>query len=590
MSPDVRAEKSRNFRSLLPLLAFARPYRAQMALGMVALVAAAGLMLAIPQGVRVLIDEAFATHNPAVLHQALLLLVGLVTLMSAAVFVRARSFLAMGDKVVADIRKAAFAHVMTLSPAFFETRRTGEIISRLQTDVTLLALLLDSVLPVALRSALQLLGGLVLLVATSPRLTLVVLLVVPLVMGLTILFGRRVRTLSRALQDRTADLSTHIEETVAAVRTVQAFDQQTREVGQFAASADTARDIALQRGQARAAFFAVVLFCVFNAIGAVLWVGGTDVLEGRMSPGDLTAFLIYAIMVATSVGGLSEMWSSVQVATGATERLFDLLATPPDLTDPAQPKTLPTAKGGRAVRFDKVSFAYPSRPEVNALDGVSFALQPGETVAIVGPSGAGKSTLFHLLMRFYDPASGVLSVDGVPLTDLRRTDLRRAVATVAQDPAIFAASAADNIRYGRPDATDAQVQAAAELAQADGFIRALPQGYDTFLGERGVRLSGGQRQRVAIARTFLRGPDVLLLDEATSSLDAESESLIQQALAQLVKGRTTLIIAHRLSTVRAANRILVLDKGRLVAEGPHNDLLATSPLYARLASLQFLDH
>jgi ATP-binding cassette subfamily B protein len=494
----------------------------------------------------------------------------------------------LGERVVADIRRALFDRVVGLSPAFYERMMTGEVLSRLTTDTTLILSVIGSSISVALRNALILVGGLILLALTSLKLTGLVLLVVPAVIVPIVVMGRRLRALSRETQEWIAASSGFASETLLAVQTVQAFTHEGASRGQFAEITEKSFEAARRRIATRAAMTVVVIFLVFAGIVGVLWIGAHDVRTGAMTPGELVQFVIYAIMVAGAVGALSEIWGEIQRAAGATERLVEILRTEDTVQDPPDPLPLPVPVRGE-IRFDAVHFAYPTRPGQKALDGVTLHVRPGETVALVGPSGAGKSTILQLILRFYDPDSGAVRLDGIDLRRLNRSAFRAHIALVPQDPVIFATSARENIRFGRPDATDAEVEAAARAAAAHEFIAALPQGYDTVVGERGMMLSGGQKQRIAIARAILRDAPVLILDEATSALDAESERAVQLAVERLARGRTTIVVAHRLATVKKADRILVFDGGRIVASGTHDALVAEGGLYARLARLQFTE-
>ena len=550
---------------------------------------AAGLVLALGQGVRQLIDNGFATASAAHLNQAAVTMLAVVAALAAATGARFYLMSWLGERVAADMRAALFGRVLRLSPAFFETMRTGDVLTRLTTDTVLLQSLVGSAVSQWLRSMVIALGSLVMLVVTSAKLAALVVAVVPLVVLPLVLFGRRERTLSRLAQDRIADLGAYAEETVNALRTVQAFTHEAEDRTRFGARVEESVAAAMRRAGVRSLLILAVILLGFGAITLSLWVGGLDVVHGGLTGGQLSAFVFYAVLVATSAASMSELWGEVQRASGAAERISELLHEQPLIAAPAHPRPLPPLHAGSgAVAFDQVVFRYPSRPDTSALDRFSLEVRPGETVALVGPSGAGKTTVFQLLLRFYDPQAGRVLLDGVDIRDADPAAVRARIGLVSQDPVIFGANVWDNIRYGRPGASDAEVRAAATAAHA-GFLDALPQGFDTFLGERGVRLSGGQRQRVAIARAILRNAPVLLLDEATSALDAESEAAVQQALAALAEGRTTLVIAHRLATVRRADRIIVMDGGQVVATGTHEALVRAGGLYTRLAELQFLD-
>jgi ATP-binding cassette subfamily B protein len=565
---------------------YLRPYRGRTVLAVFSLLIAAGTVLAFGACLRALIDRGFAQGRPDILNYALASLIAVAVVLAFASGARFYLVSWLGERVVGDLRRDLFAHVVRLGPAWFEIKRSGDVMSRISADAQLIEQVIGSSASVALRNSLMCVGGVIMLVITNPKLALLVLAVVPLVVAPIILFGRKVRRLSREAQARMADMVSEGGETLDAVRTVQAFAQEERATERFGEATERAFDAARRRVAQRAVMTTLVIFIVFAAVGFLLWMGGHDVLSGRISAGDLTAFVFYAVLVASSGGAISETIGDLQRAAGAAERLAELKAEPPAIVEAANPKPLPTPLRG-SVRFEDVSFRYPTRQEQRALERFDLNVAPGETVAIVGPSGAGKTTVFNLLLRFYDPEAGTIRIDGVDIRDLRFSDLRGALAIVPQEPVLFTASVAENIRYGRPDASDAEVRAAAETASALSFIEALPQGFATDLGARGVRLSGGQRQRIAIARAVLRNPAILLLDEATSALDAESELAVQQALDRLMKGRTTLVIAHRLATVQKADRIVVVDHGQVVDVGRHADLVRRDGLYARLAELQF---
>ncbi len=564
---------------------YLRPYLRQIAGATLALTIAAGSVLSLGVGLRYLIDNGFGDGNTAVLDRVLAGLVIIVLVMAAATYGRFMLVSWIGERVVADIRRDVYDRVIGLSPGFFETTRTGEVLSRLTTDTTLLQVVIGSSASVALRNLLLLIGGTVMLFVTSVWLTALVFVLVPLVVLPIIIFGRRVRRLSRAAQDRIADVGAQVEESFNAIRTVQAYTHEGHERRRFADRVEAAFGVAIDRVHARALLTALVMTSVFGAVAVVFWVGGREVILGGLSGGELSQFVFFAVVVAGAVGAVSEVYGDLQRAAGATERLLELLAVEPDVAVPTDPEPLPAPAEG-ALAFKDVTFHYPSRPDSASLSGINLTVAPGERVALVGPSGAGKTTVFQLLLRFYDPLAGSVTLDGV---DVERTDpraLRERFALVAQEPVIFSGDAWDNIRYGRSEASDEEVRAAARAAAAEDFLDALPEGFSTFLGERGVRLSGGERQRIAIARAILRDPAVLLLDEATSALDSESERQVQVALERLMEARTTLVIAHRLATVQSVDRIVVLDQGQIVGIGSHERLMAEGGLYARLAALQ----
>ena len=583
---DAPPSRRLRVRPLLALLPYVMRYRGQVAAALVALLVAAAATLVVPLAVRRMIDQGFSAERIGLIDQYFAVMIAIAGVLALASATRYYLVTIVGERVVADLRAAVFAHLTSLAPAFFDTAKTGEITSRLTADTTQIKSAVGSSVSVALRNLVLFIGSSVMMAVTSPRLSLFVILAIPVIVLPLVAFGRLVRRRSRIAQDTLAEASGYAAELIGAIRTLQAFTNERLAQSRFGAAVERAFEAARQSTRARAVLTAIIIFLVFASVVVILWVGAQDVLAGRTTPGRLGQFILYAVFAASALGQLSEVWGELSQASGAAERLTELLAIEPEIEAPPHPVTLPSQARGE-VTFDDVRFAYPTRPEAFVLDGVSFSVRQGEKVAIVGPSGAGKSTIFHLLLRFYDARSGTVALDGVRVGDADPHQLRSRIALVPQDVVVFAASVAENIRFGRPDASEAEIIRAAELAGATEFINRLPQRFDTTIGERGVTLSGGQRQRIAIARAILRDAPLLLLDEATSSLDAESETQVSAALTRLMQGHTTLVIAHRLATVLSCDRILVLDHGRIVEQGTHAALSAAGGLYARLAKLQF---
>src|SRR5258706_6941860 len=589
-SPAETKRSPRDLRKLAALIRFVAPYKTRFMFAMLALLASAATVLSIGQGVRLVIDKGFSSGNIDMLDRTLLVLLALLLVLGTSTFLRYYNITWVGQRVVAEIRRAAYDHLLTLSPTFFERTRTGEVISRLTNDATAVESVVGSAVSLALRNIVLFIGGMVLLFITNVKLTLIVLTVIPLVMGPILVLGRRVRKLSRQITDNTAEASAYIDESLHEIRTVQAYAHETVDAERFGLRVENIFKAGETKARYTAALIAAVIVLAFGAIAVILWVGGRDVLSGRITAGELSQFVFYAILVANAVGAVSEVYGELMRASGASERLMELLATKSEIASPVQPLPMPSTAGrerrGR-IAMENIRFHYPARPERLPLRDFSLQIAPSEVVAVVGRSGAGKTRVFQLLLRFYDPAAGTIRIDGVDIRMADPREVRERIALVSQDAVIFAADVWDNVRYGRPGASDAEVRAACAAAYALEFIETMPQGFDTQLGERGVKLSGGQRQRISIARAFLANRAILLLDEATSALDAESERMVQLAMEKLMQGRTTLIIAHRLATVQSAGRIVVMEQGAIVAEGTHDALVAEGGLYARLAALQF---
>jgi ATP-binding cassette, subfamily B, bacterial len=589
MAENTQQEPGRkSLKPLARLTPFLTRYKPQIAKALIALAIASGSTLVVPIAVRRIIDHGFTTSNAALVNQYFSVMIAVVLLLALSSAIRFYYVMWLGEKIVADVRDALFKHLLKLSPGFYETQKTGEVVSRLTADTTQIKAAFSSTASIALRNGVMLVGAIIMMIVTSPKLAGLAGLAIPLIVLPLVTYGRRVRVLSRAAQDTLAASAAFAQERLSAITTVQSNVQEAFTDGEFAKATHFAFSAAARRALARAVLTAAIIFVALGSIVSLLWFGAQEVISGNLSGGTLSQFVIYAVIAASSLGQLSEVWGEIQLAAGAAERISELLDEKPTITAPSNPVAFPETPKGQ-VKFSGVTFHYPTRVKSTAINNVSFAARPGEVTAVVGPSGAGKSTLFALIQRFYDPTSGTITIDGLDIKSVDPQDLRQHIAVVPQDTIIFSGSVLDNIRFGSPDATREAAMAAALAARVDEFAKKLPKGFDTEVGERGVTLSGGQRQRIAIARAILRDAPILLLDEATSSLDAESESLIQDALEKLTANRTTLVVAHRLATVRNADCILVFDNGKLVAQGTHGQLVKKNALYARLAKLQFND-